>query len=56
MTSFLKRKIRFKENVGIALAFFGMLLFASFSLQEIGVGVSILGVALYVVSKISTKD
>ena len=52
----LKRKIRFKENVGIALAFFGMLLFVSPSLREIGVRVSVLGVALYVVSKSSSKD
>ena len=52
----LKRKIRIKKNVGIALAFFGMLLFVSPSLREIGVGVSILGVALYVVSKSSAKD
>ena len=56
MSSSLKGKIRFKKDVGIAPAFFNMLLFVSPSLREIGVGVSVVGVALYVVSKSSAKD
>ncbi len=51
MTLSLRHKVDSKKSFGIAFSLFGMLMFISPGLQELGLGVSAVGVAFYAASK-----